>query len=142
MKITSTEELIKENERLKKMVTELSKLHRNQQQPEREVNKFNETDVGKIMFAKITNVYADSMGIGIMFEHDGSLYQTRRFFSTYMETTGGWLYNPDKAKRTMEVFFKKFKVPFENRHLLIDTEILVEIKQFKGHVYPEIKPIK
>lgn len=141
MKITSTEELIKENERLKKMVTELSKLHRNQQ-PEGEVNKFNETDVGEIMSAKITNVYADSIGIVIVFEYDDSLYKSKRFFSTYMESTGGWLYNPDKAKRLMEVFFKKFKVPFENRHLLIDTKILIEIKQFSGYVYPEIKPIK
>lgn len=98
--------------------------------------------VGSIVEAKITEIYADTVGIKIKLEYDGEIYESKMGYSLYLEVRGQWVKDPIKERKQYEKFEKKFGVPFEEREKLYGTKVMVEIKKaFGKFIYSDIKKL-
>lgn len=103
------------------------------------VAKFDKDMVGQIIQTEVTAVEVDNVGIHIKFEYEGDTYQSNQNYATYVPESGSWFQNPQKRKKQEATFERKFDIPVNKKDELVGKAIMVEVKDFNGNVWTEIK---
>lgn len=103
--------------------------------------QFDDDMVGQIFEAECTDVVVGDNGIEIFFEYDEETYKSNMRYAKYVETLKKWFPDPNKKKKVMEKFEKKFNIPVDDHKELVGKTLMVEVKKAMGKfVYSEIKP--
>jgi hypothetical protein len=107
------------------------------------VEKFDEDMLGQIFEVEVAKAFDDGKKIGIQFEYEGKLYESKMTYADYLEGRGEWLVNPIKRKKQYEKFEEKFHIPVSQIEDLVGKTVMVEVKKAMGkYIYSEIKPFK
>lgn len=107
------------------------------------VQKFEEDMLGQIIEAEIIEAFDDGRKIGLRFEYDGALYESKMQYADYLESRQEWFPNPQKREKQYKKFEEKFNMPVTEIESMIGKTVLVEVKKAMGkYIYSEIKPFK
>jgi hypothetical protein len=107
------------------------------------VEKFEEDMLGQILEVAIIEAFDDGRKIGLRFEYEGKLYESKMQYADYLEARQEWFPNPTKRKKQYDKFFEKFGMPVEEIENMVGKTVLVEVKKAMGkYIYSEIKPFK
>lgn len=105
------------------------------------VEKFEEDMLGQILEVEICEAFDDGKKIGLRFEYDGKLYESKMQYADYLEARQEWFINPQKQAKQYKKFTEKFNMPVEEIENMIGKTVLVEVKKAMGkYIYNEIKP--
>jgi hypothetical protein len=105
--------------------------------------KFDEDMLGQIFEVEIINAFDDGKKIGLQFEYEGNLYESKMQYADYLDARKEWFINPVKRKKQYDKFEEKFQMPATNIEKMIGKNVLVEVKKAMGkYIYSEIKPFK
>jgi hypothetical protein len=105
--------------------------------------KFDEDMLGQIFEVEITNAFDDGKKIGLHFEYEGNLYESKMQYADYLDARKEWFINPVKRKKQYDKFEEKFQMPVTDIEKMIGKNVLVEVKKAMGkYIYSEIKPFK
>ena len=106
------------------------------------IEKFDIDQEGLIFQTEIAEITEDNVGIHIRFEYEGTKYESKMTYSTYLEAKKQFIVDPIKKQKQYEKFESKFNKPIEEKESLIGENITVEVKvAFGKHAYAEIKNI-
>jgi hypothetical protein len=105
--------------------------------------KFNEDMLGQIFEVEIVNAFDDGKKIGLQFEYEGNLYESKMQYADYLDARKEWFINPVKRKKQYDKFEEKFQMPVTNIADMVGKTVFVEVKKAMGkYIYSEIKPFK
>lgn len=106
------------------------------------IEKFDVDQEGLIFQTEIAEITEDNVGIHIRFEYEGTKYESKMTYSTYLEAKKQFIVDPIKKQKQYEKFESKFNKPIEEKESLIGENITVEVKvAFGKYAYAEIKNI-
>lgn len=107
------------------------------------VEKFEEDMLGQILDVEICEAFDDGRKIGLRFEYEGKLYESKMQYADYLESRQEWFPNPQKREKQYKKFEEKFGMPVEDIENMVGKQVLVEVKKAMGkYIYSEIKPFK
>lgn len=106
-----------------------------------QIAKFEEDMLGQIINTVCTNAFDDGKRIGIQFEYEGELYESKMQYADYLEARQEWFVNPTKKDKQFAKFEEKFQMPVDQIEAMIGKDIIVEVKKAMGkYIYCEVKP--
>ncbi len=106
-------------------------------------SKFDEDMEGQIFETEVVAAFDDGKKIGIQFEYEGKLYESKMQYADYLEARAEWFINPLKREKQYKKFEEKFQIPVSSIEEMIGKTVMVEVKKAMGkYIYSEIKPFK
>ena len=106
-------------------------------------SKFDDDMEGQIFETEVVAAFDDGKKIGIHFEYEGKLYESKMQYADYLEARKEWFINPLKREKQYKKFLEKFNISVSNIEELVGKVVMVEVKKAMGkYIYSEIKPFK
>lgn len=105
-----------------------------------QIEKFTPDMKGQIFQTEVKEIVVDDYFIKIRYLINGSVYESKQTFGTYMKESHEWFQDPNKKQKEYEKFLNKYHVPVEQAQTLIGHPLMVEVKAaFGTNYYGEIK---
>ena len=105
-----------------------------------QIAKFTADMDGEIYQTEVKEIIVDDFFIKIRYEINGSTYESKMTFGTYIKDRKEWFQDPIKKETQYKKFEEKFLLPVEQKDALIGHPLIVEVKSaFGNNYYGDIK---
>lgn len=104
------------------------------------VAKFTADQVGEVYQTEVKEIIVDDYSIRIRYDVDGTTYESKMTYGTYLKATNEWFVDPQKKEKVYDRFADKFGVTVDKAQTLTGHKLMVEVKSaFGENYYGDIK---